>query len=283
MNRNVLFWVLAVVLTIASAVYQRMSGPTYPISGTAEVGGHTVTYKLLTSHAGKTDDFVSRIVMGRHGDSLRFYLPVQPQAGKLEYQVFLVADKATLLLPAKEPVVIRFKGEVPGYILYPHILFMFLAMLFSTRAGLEFFSPEPKLKWLVLSTIGLLIAGGAILGPIMQKYAFGEYWTGWPFGQDLTDNKTVVALLAWIVAAVALYRSKNPQRWALVAAVILFLVYLIPHSVLGSELDYKALDEQSMENHPPRQGTQQAPGMPPNHPQMPPNHPQTPPNQPGAK
>jgi hypothetical protein len=288
MNRNVLFWVLAGVLTVSSAVYQRLTGPTYPVSGTTEVGGHPVKYRLLTSHSTesdaqmdlivpdttvrgfvgwkrhKTDDFVSRIIMGRHGDSLRFYLPVQPPAGKLEYQVFLVAEKSTLLLPATGPVVIRFKGEVPGYILYPHILFMFLAMLFSTRAGLEFFSREPKLKFLVLSTVGLLIVGGGILGPIMQKFAFGEYWTGWPFGQDMTDNKTVVALLAWIVAAVALYRSKKPWRWALGAAIILFLVYLIPHSLLGSELDYKALDEQSMENHPQ---------MPPNHPQMPPNHP----------
>ena len=37
----------------------------------------------------------------------------------------------------EEPVVIRFKGGVPAFILIPHILFMFLAMLFSTLAGLN--------------------------------------------------------------------------------------------------------------------------------------------------
>jgi hypothetical protein len=36
----------------------------------------------------------------------------------------------------------------------------------------------------------------------------------------------------------------NSQKWALIAAFVTMAVYLIPHSVLGSELDYKKMDKQ---------------------------------------
>jgi hypothetical protein len=80
-----------------------------------------------------------------------------------------------------------------------------------------------------------------ILGPVVQKYAFDAYWTGWPFGTDLTDNKIAVAILSWIAAAVALKKSTNPKRWILAASLITLVVFLIPHSLLGSELDYSKM------------------------------------------
>jgi hypothetical protein len=73
---------------------------------------------------------------------------------------------------------------------------------------------------------------------MVQKFAFGAYWTGWPFGHDLTDNKTLVALLIWIVALIVQLRNKKGRAWVIAAAIILLAVYLIPHSVLGSEIDY---------------------------------------------
>ena len=46
----------------------------------------------------------------------------------------------------------------------------------------------------------LLFAGGMILGPVVQNFAFGELWTSVPFSWDLTDNKTLVAFTFWIIA-----------------------------------------------------------------------------------
>jgi len=76
------------------------------------------------------------------------------------------------------------------------------------------------------------------LGPVVQKYAFDAYWTGWPFGHDLTDNKSLLAFIFWAVALGYQIWKREKKGWAVVAAVILFLVYIIPHSVLGSEIDY---------------------------------------------
>ena len=92
--------------------------------------------------------------------------------------------------------------------------------------------------------MGVLAVGGMILGPVVQKFAFDAYWTGWPFGHDLTDNKTLVAIIAWAAAAVATRRGKNPKPWAIGAATVTLAVFMIPHSVLGSELDYRTLDSQ---------------------------------------
>jgi hypothetical protein len=91
----------------------------------------------------------------------------------------------------------------------------------------------------------LIFVGGLILGPIVQKYAFGAFWTGWPLGHDLTDTKTAIAMVFWLVAT---WRSKKPgggRAWIIAAALVTLLVYLIPHSAYGSELDYTAIDQQT--------------------------------------
>lgn len=92
---------------------------------------------------------------------------------------------------------------------------------------------------LMWATIASLMAGGFVLGPIVQWYAFGVWWSGVPFGNDWTDNKVLVELVAWLVAAF-LNRGQHRHRGAIVAAgVVTALVYFIPHSVFGSEFDYR--------------------------------------------
>ena len=268
MKKTILLWVIAFVLTVLTAVYQRMTGPTYPVSGKIKIENKEVKYSLDRSHGGeddhlikiKTDDDLTRGIVSwkrfKSSDDwtidtmlyqsgyLTALLPHQPPAGKLIYKISLSQNGKTINLNDGHPVVIRFKGDVPIFIIIPHVILIFLAMLFSTRTGLEFFKKEPNYKKLVYWTFGLLILGGMIFGPIMQKYAFGEFWTGVPFGIDLTDNKTLIAAIGWVVALIAMKKSVNPKRWIIFASILMFVVYLIPHSVLGSELDYNEMDRQ---------------------------------------
>jgi hypothetical protein len=268
MKHTVLFWFCAFMITAASAVYQRMTGPTYPQKGSVTIAGNEIRYKLERTHAGETPETVrlqsgdqndhavlswkhhnsseewTRVQMTNEGGVLTADLPGQPPAGKLDYQIALERSGETVMVP-QQPVVIRFRGEVPAVILIIHISLMFGGMLLSTRTGLEFFSREPRLGSLIPLTMIFLFLGGMILGPIVQKYAFDAYWTGWPFGHDLTDNKTAAALLAWLIAWYKIRRSPKPLRWVLGAAVVTFIVFLIPHSVLGSELTYEQHDKQT--------------------------------------
>jgi hypothetical protein len=271
MKKSLLLWILAFIITIVTAAYQRLTGPTYPVSGRLTFESSSVVYKFARSHGGgedhlvyiltdhneieanlyykryKTDDEYTQVPMKRLNDTLYSYLPNQPPAGKLEYYVEIQSEHKLKIIPENKSIIIRYKGDVPLSILIPHIIAMFMSMMLSSRTGLEFFNKGKNLKTLTYWTVGTLLIGGFILGPLTQLYAFGELWTGFPFGYDLTDNKTLIALLGWIIAIIMYTKSKVPAKWALFASILLLIVYLIPHSVLGSELDYNKLDSEKME------------------------------------
>jgi len=267
MKRTTLLWIVAIIITLPVSYFQRVTGPTYRLTGTVMLDGTELSYRMERSHGGEEDAPV-RIHTGdpeirgtlewkRHKVQepwykveMRFFdgellaaLPHQPPAGKLEYSIRIAKGEETILVPPDAPVVIRFKGDIPPHYLYTHILVMIVAFLFSTRAGLEYFSDESIKKEYVLWTVGILFAGGLVLGPVVQFYAFDAWWTGWPLGTDLTDNKTALAFIGWMIAALAMKKSRNPKAWALGAAVLMIAVYLIPHSLFGSELDYSSLGQ----------------------------------------
>jgi len=260
--KKVVFWIIAFLITAGTAVFQRLTGPTHSLSGKTSLDDSVISYRLERSHettsdyeiridiqnpdiAGalmykkhKTSDPWTRIPMTRSEVALTGTLPRQPRAGKLEYKVIISSGEEEISLAGADPVIIRFKDPVPAAILIPHILIMFAAMLFSTRAGIEALDAKGNPKKLAFWTLGLLLAGGFILGPLVQKFAFGELWTGFPIGHDLTDNKTLIATIGWIAAIIAGRRGKSARGWILGASILLLTVYLIPHSLLGSELDY---------------------------------------------
>ncbi len=271
MKKSIWLWILAFILTLFTAAYQRITGPTYPVSGEANLAKELIEYKLDRTHGGdgdhpieifvkdesicgelywkryKTNDEWSLVEMRRENEKLVAYLPHQPPAGKLIYRIILQKDNEVVELPAGGEVIIRFKGAVPIFTLIPHIIFIFGAMLLSTRTGLEYFNNSKNFKTLTILTFIFIIAGGFILGPFAQYYAFGEFWTGFPFGHDLTDNKILIAFIVWLLALIALLKFKNPRRWIIFASIITFIIFLIPHSLLGSELDYSELDKNKIE------------------------------------
>lgn len=276
--KKTILWFLAIIITLGAAYYQRKTGPTYPKSVSIMLNDTTYELRLVrslgleerpevrldindTSIKAKiyykryrtNDNYeigefnyriypVESFIMNKIfkiTEEKGFFadVPKQPAAGKLQYYIELTDSKGTHALLRENPVVIRFKGSVPGYILVPHILLMFVAMLFSTLAGLMSVIKYPGYKMYSVWTLVLLFIGGMILGPVVQKFAFGELWTGVPFGWDLTDNKTLIALIFWILA-VLMNRRKDRPFYSALAAVVLLLVFSIPHSMFGSELDY---------------------------------------------
>ena len=270
MRKPIFLWVIAFLITVIVAVFQRVTGPTYPITDSADFLNFSLEYKLFRSHGGdtdhivkvkvpdssmsgtlyykrfKTDDDWTKIEMKYQNDSMYAALPWQPPAGKLEYFLKIRYGDEIIQIPKNSNVVIRHKGSVPLFVLILHVIAIFGAMLLSTRTGLEYFSKERKnISKLTLWTLGFLLVGGFFLGPLVQLYAFDAWWTGFPFGTDLTDNKTLIAMIGWLIAWSQLKRSKFPERWALSAALVLLLIFLIPHSMMGSEIDYNKLDEQN--------------------------------------
>jgi hypothetical protein len=266
---NIFVWLFAILLTGTVLIYQRMTGPTYPKSGQIEIAGRQLTYELPRSweiakeaidrkgariaiavpdtlisgvcmfkRLGTNDEWTALRMQHENG-SLTAMLPTQPEAGKLLYMIYLQQADESYSLTA-DPVVIRFKGWIPGWIPLPHVLLIFLALLFSTMAAVEALRRGKNVITYTVITLLCMLIGGLVMGPIMQKYAFGDYWTGWPIGQDLTDNKTLVAFMVWMIAYLFLRKNPKNRFWPVFAAIITLIAFVIPHSMFGSEFDYSS-------------------------------------------
>ncbi len=279
---NLVLWLVAVIVMFAAAGFQERSGPTKEFRGSFQFRGREYAVELIRSgntdadapvvvpdpgggvtgrlHYKRypTDDPFRPLPMESIGGDLHGFLPAQPAAGKLEYFVVLDAGSGTVRIPeGEETLILRFKDPVPLGFLVPHVIFMFLALLTGVRTATGALVYPVGLKRLAWTTLLLMTVGGMILGPIVQKYAFGAFWTGWPFGYDLTDNKTLIMWIVWVVVALVIRKRPSPVdrvgRGAIVAAAaVMMTVYLIPHSLQGSELDYSQLEEtpESMERLP---------------------------------
>jgi len=260
-TNSILLWIFAIIFTISTAIYQRLTGPTHPKKVNISMKGEAYTFKLLRSHGGETDAEIAldipktltgtlkykrfrmteewtEVPMVHIGEKAMALLPHQPPAGKLEYIVTINDGQDNYQL-TEDPVVIRFKGAVASFILIPHIFFMFMAMLFSLRTGLEALFGGVRTPKYARNTLISLTIGGLILGPIVQWMAFGDFWTGWPFGGDWTDNKTIFGWGFWAIAYLVLRKRPMNKIWPIIAFVILFAMYMIPHSMGGSEFDYE--------------------------------------------
>ena len=275
MLKKTLIWILAVFMAIASMIYQRSTGPTYEYKGTLEHAGEAFKYELLRSQETtegakielpaiegaeykatlhykryQTEDAITELDFALDGDN-RFVaqLPVQPAAGKMEYFIKGSIDGKAFNIPeqGEEKIVLRYKDPVSDYILIPHVVMMILVIIFGIRAGLSALFDHGSMRRYTVVAFLAMTVGGLILGPLVQKSAFGEYWTGFPFGGDFTDNKTLIMWVVW-AAALAIIGFKPRKKEGLsraavlIAAVVMTVVYLIPHSLGGSTLDYDQVD-----------------------------------------
>lgn len=100
MKRTIILRNAAFFITILAAYYERVTGPTYPLSGTAILAGETIRYRLNRSH-----------------DAFGADLPVQPLAGKLQYRIRLTT---------------------PGTIIrFPHPILLYLMIVFLFAGGVD--------------------------------------------------------------------------------------------------------------------------------------------------
>lgn len=272
-------WFLAFLLAASAMIYQRATGPTYPLKVQVDEG---VRGKLIRTHESTADALVElpvpesakenasgtlyfkrfrtkdeftavpmKVEYAKSGPQLQAFLPKQPAAGKLEYYLETDIDGTQRRFPesADANVVIRFKDPVPDGVLIPHVTLMIFSILFGMRSGLAALFAPYNMRQLAWATLCGMTVGGMILGPFVQKYAFGEYWTGFPLGGDWTDNKMLFMFLAWVFACSVIglnpYKKVTGVKRAAVfiAAIVMTVCYLIPHSMGGSELDYSQVDQ----------------------------------------
>jgi len=257
------YWILAILITLATVVFQRMTGPSNPKPVHFTLNGDEYRSKLprsITNEGdysnlkftikGLPDDIApslfirkyrsiekwTTMAIERSGYNFSVKLPAAPAAAKMEYYLLLETDTDII---QGENIIVRFKDSVPSFILVPHILLMVAAMLLSNLSGLLAFFRRERYMGYAKIAFACLVLGGLVLGCFVQKAAFGQYWTGFPLGKDLTDNKTLLAFIVWLIAIIANWRANKHPLWVGLAAVFMLFVYCVPHSLGGSEYDYQ--------------------------------------------
>jgi len=272
-----LLWILAGVATLACFAYQDRTGPTYPLEGEYETGAGPVRYLFLRSETlgrdlaivlldpvpeglegfvkyrrFRSDDpwktlpmapgtfTVSRRGRTREVEGVGAELPaLAERAGKVQYFVLVSAgDGKPVSVTGKNPVHARYKGKVPAGVLLAHILAVFASMTLAIRTVLEALV-DGRYTWMLWATLVSLLLGAFVLGPLVQLYAFGVWWSGVPFGFDWTDNKVLVELLFWLPAVFLNLGKRRNRASVYVAGAVTLAVYFIPHSLFGSEFDYR--------------------------------------------
>jgi len=258
-------------------MYQDQTGPTYPLEGDFQTAKGPVHFKFLRSETIGTDlalmlldevpeDVSAYVEYKRYqSDDELSTTPFEPdqfefsrrgraetveatgaklpslnkRAGKYEFRVFIDDGSGEpVSITGSQPIYARYKAAVPGWALKIHIFTIFASMTLALRTTFEALI-DGKFKWMIWASIISLLLGGFFFGPLVQLYAFGVWWSGVPFGYDWTDNKVLVELVFWLIAAFC-NRGKLRNRFSVIlAGIITLLVYFIPHSLFGSEFNYR--------------------------------------------
>ncbi len=174
------------------------------------------------------------------GDRFYYYFEIRDGTGGL---------RATFTPEEGKPWIFKFIGEVPPYVLGPHVFLMFATVFCVVMAFMHSFkllsgSTDAHLlaRYIFLSVV-VSFLGCYPWGVAMNHYAFDVVWEGVPFGTDATDNKTQLLFLylvmVWLVSLGSLTKGKRRDLYppkvlgwfGVIAFVLLVLIYLIPHSI----------------------------------------------------
>ena len=272
MNRNRI--IVAVVIVLALFVLSRITGPNFKYRVETAGPGFTLSHKAPRTSEGtgparldleitgdassitalnllghpandpaRKDVLPPATITGPAGGPrvYRFEVPFHPFATKYLYvfQARLQSGQLVQLDHKGNPMMVRFRGEVPPFTLGLHILGMFggfLLMVLGAFATVDFLrgrgQARPVLRlggwgWLVFAV------GGLPLGFLMNWYAFRVIWEAWPFGADVTDNKTQIALAVYGLSLLAfLWKKSRAAAWlVLLGTGVAFAVFIIPHSL----------------------------------------------------
>ncbi|KPL03922.1 MAG: hypothetical protein AMJ90_02735 [candidate division Zixibacteria bacterium SM23_73_2] len=216
-------------------------------------------YRFKKKESGTLTDYFSTSMIPDQKNVAGFkgIIPHQPK-GDLTFYYIKVVDEngqTTLTLPRTKnskvkPIRLRFEGEVPGTVLLPHILAMFGGVFFAFLSFFSIFELKGKKITLQRSvnlsrmTLGILFLGTFPLGWALNWYAFGVLWEAFPFGKDITDNKTQIVFLFWLLTLIFVKGSflsgdsrknilgEKTYFWMVFASfLVTILMYLVPHSL----------------------------------------------------
>ena len=223
------------------------------VEGASEV---RLVYKI-----GKDGEYQSVKMSPKPGEENAYAatIPHHPKSTKawyfLEAATVREGSLVKVTLPERDsgqvrPIRLKFRGEVPLYIIIPHIVSIFAAIFFATLtlfSAIELKKGKTTLKKsvkLCAVTLLFLFIGFFPFGWAMNYFAFGVLWEAFPFGRDVTDNKSQIMFLFWLFTLFMvkgtlwgkgetknLVSGRSYSTLVIVSFVATLLILAIPHSL----------------------------------------------------
>jgi hypothetical protein len=181
------------------------------------------------------------------------YLPAVEKGGSVLYALTIRREDGGMVrLPEEEGsfLLVKYKGKVSPLVLVLHIIFMFGAFYFmiqSLWSAIDILSTGTGKSSAVSNSRWVLVCafiGGWPIGFLLNFQAFGPVWEGFPFGYDITDNKTQLIFFFWLVSLLLVRGSflgkgedkdmLGPRGFALavlLSYIVSLFLFIVPHSL----------------------------------------------------
>jgi hypothetical protein len=200
----------------------------------------------MNPRAGEADVFEASIPSHPKATKAWYYLEAVGQPGPQQIVVTLPEAKPGEV----DPIRLKFEGKVPAYIVIPHVLSIFGAIFFATLTLFTAVDLKRGKGALIKSvkycgmTVALMFVGFVPFGWAMNYFAFGVLWEAFPFGRDVTDNKSQIMFLFWLVTLVLVWGTllgKGEQKnlisargystLVIVSFIATMIILGVPHSL----------------------------------------------------
>ncbi|MEW6456391.1 MAG: hypothetical protein AB1410_06745 [Acidobacteriota bacterium] len=214
------------------------------VKSSSPIGAEEVTLNLR-----KEKGFETFTMTQLQGTDYYFYNLKGKPKGERTYFFFKAKDREgkEIILPKNAPknlYFIKHEGSVSKVGTLFHITLMMTALfilIHSLYFSLLHLFGDDKNETISKMTNSVLIAlvvffiTGFPIGWWIAYEVYGKAWTGIPFGMDITDNKTLIILIYWLLALLV-YKfkkidSKLFAKLVILGAIFTLILFLIPHSI----------------------------------------------------
>jgi hypothetical protein len=257
MFKKILFLSIAGGLTIVATFVQQLSSSDRPYNTSVNIGSTTYDFQLPVVHEGNEESLVEITLpdtsihgqlfykkynieekwrtnnLIRMNENLVSVLPHQKPNIKIQYYIELNSKGKTYFIAKQNPVVVRFQGEVPKYILYPQVLVMFISLVIAIFAGmLALFNIDTYKKYAKIAFY-LFFLGGFLIGLLVHMISFRHLFIQSLTCNDLTFYKNSIIFLIWLVVY---YMNKkyDIRYYTLAGAVLTLVLFCLPQHILFS-------------------------------------------------
>jgi hypothetical protein len=178
---------------------------------------------------------------------IRGYYYIEASSGQKPALIVTLPDKSS---PKFKPVTLKYQGKPPAWLILIHVLTAFIAVFFAVLSVFSAWRVKKDNNAISAAIINPLLAVISMFvsffpsGFAMNWYTFGTIWEAFPFGKDITDNKSQIIFLAWLLILILfkgslfgksdnknLVGSKLYFPAVSIAFLVMLIIYAIPHSL----------------------------------------------------